>query len=199
MLTAIRHDTIHGLLGAMSPRHAAVIGGWVSTGEVLVWLGASDWWPLTPEKVVGWKRPGGAAFVYERAAGASGRSHESVWTIDPFHSSSSAAQRGHTELLAYGELNPMRGEADHFWLGHVIVNPRCRGRGIGAEFVRRIVRHGVECLGVRRVSLIVFPENAAAMACYRAAGFSKSGEEFHSSATSGDALRLIRMEHRAEA
>ena len=101
--------------------------------------------PLTGEKITAWKKAGGASLVgFEK----------------------------HSEFpVAYGEINPMRSETDHFWIGHVVVDSQLRGRGVGRRFVRRLLEEAFHKQHARCVSLVVFPENQAAVHCYRRCGF----------------------------
>jgi RimJ/RimL family protein N-acetyltransferase len=67
------------------------------------------------------------------------------------------------------------------WLGRtcelgIFIGPgERRGKGLGKEVVRLLVRHAFEGLNLRRVHLRVAESNAAAMACYRACGFVQEG------------------------
>ncbi len=78
------------------------------------------------------------------------------------------------ELCSYGELWEDR-ERDEAELGRIIVAPRRRGFGVGRRFVSLLVAEaaarGFSAIWVRAV-----PENAAARACYRAAGFVRATE-----------------------
>jgi RimJ/RimL family protein N-acetyltransferase len=126
--------------------------------------------PLTAEKIIGWHQPGRKAFVL--------------------------VEEPHASPLGYAELNPMRRDPGHFWLGHAIVRPDLRKRGIGKMFVRALVRHAFERLGAERISLIVFPENTAAVECYRRVGFIPVREEYHEFGTKRTRHRFLRLEIR---
>ena len=156
------------LLTPFDSGHASVIAGWVTTTPELRWLAPSVEPPLTPEKVVGWQRPDGYAFSLNRA-------------VDPLP-------------LGYGELNLMRRQADQFWIGHVIVDPDHRKQGLGRYLVHSLVSYAFERLFARRVSLVVFPDNEAAIRCYRRVGFRPVAEEFHRVGTDGPQHRLLRFE-----
>ena len=150
------------------PRHARHIARWASSDEDLHWLAPSTPAPLTPAKVLAWKKEGGEALVLVR--------------------------RGQAGPLGYGELNPMKNRQAHFWLGHIVVRPDCRGRGLGAVLLHLLLRCAFEHRQAERVSLIVFPDNAAAIRCYRRSGFVKTGDEFHQFHNSRVVHRLSRME-----
>jgi RimJ/RimL family protein N-acetyltransferase len=125
--------------------------------------------PITPDSVIGWKKAGGRPLVC-----CSGDSE--------------------SRPIAYAELNPMRNEPAHWWLGHVVVDPNRRGCGVGREFLRMLVDHASKQLGASRLSLIVFPENQAAIRCYQAVGFQVVCEEFHQFGGLVPKQRLLRLE-----
>ena len=147
--------------------HAAIVASWARTERQLRWLAPSTPSPLTPEKVLQWRKPDGHALVYMEDA---------------------------RTLLGYGELNPMRDEARHYWLGHLVVNPERRGQGIGRAFVRALLERAFDQISATKVSLLVFPANAAARACYLHAGFREVCEEFHQFGGRGPRHRLLRLE-----
>ena len=148
--------------------HGSTIAGWVQTARQLLWLAPATEMPLTAEKVVGWTRPTGQAFILTRD--------------------------GHDTPLGYGELNPMRRQPRHLWLGHAIVCPDQRGRGIGQALVQALVDHAFDRLGADRISLIVFPENVAAIECYKRVGFIPVGHEYHRFGQSSKRHRFLRLE-----
>lgn len=96
--------------------------------------------------------------------------------------------------LGYGEINPLRSGGEHVWLGHVIVRPDRRGRGLGSILLRALLAEVFERRNATRVALIVFPDNLAALRCYRRAGFCLSGEEHHQFDGAGPTHRLLRLE-----
>ena len=115
-----------------------------------------------------WKKPGGSAFVLVKGGDGSPR--------------------------GYGEINLMRGGGEYLWLGHVVVRPDQRGRGLGSTLLRALLVEAFERRNATRVALIVFPENLAALRCYRRVGFSLSGEEHHQFSDGGPTHRLLRLE-----
>jgi hypothetical protein len=100
--------------------------------------------------------------------------------------------RIHTPL-AYGELNVLSASQRRYWLGHLIVDPHWRGRGMGVELTRLLTRRAFELHGASQVTLIVYPENEAAIRCYRAAGFQPDGYEAHDFTGCGESHTLLRM------
>jgi RimJ/RimL family protein N-acetyltransferase len=66
-----------------------------------------------------------------------------------------------------------RTDAAH--LGPVIVDPALRGRGVGSQMVREVLRIGFDELRLHRIELVVFDFNRAAIALYERAGFRTEG------------------------
>ena len=153
------------------PAHAAEIAGWIVDERELCLLAPSTKPPLTAAAVIDWKKPGGSALVL-------------LDTASP-------------EPIAYGELNPMRRETRHVWLGHVIVRPDLRGQGLGRRFVQALVDHGFAVLHATHISLIVFPSNTAAINCYLRVGFRQVSDEYHAFNGSARKHRLVRLEIRS--
>ncbi|MFQ5415054.1 MAG: GNAT family N-acetyltransferase [Phycisphaerae bacterium] len=150
-----------------APGDRAVIAGWVTSERELLWLAPSASLPLTTQVVAGWAKPGGEALV--------------------------AVRDNRGDPIAYAELNPMRGERAHYWLGHVVVTPAYRGRGVGRAFVTALLDRAARRVAARFVSLVVFPANTAAIRCYVRAGFRMLGEEYHRFARGGPKHRLMRL------
>lgn len=70
--------------------------------------------------------------------------------------------------VGYGELWPDPAE-DEVELARLIVAPAARGRGLGRVLVRALASEAATT-GLASTYLRVHPENAPALACYRAAG-----------------------------
>ncbi len=151
-----------------TPAWGGLIAAWVKSEQDLRWLAPGTEPPLTGEKITAWKKPGGFSLV-----GFEGRSKYP---------------------LAYGELNPMRSDAGHFWIGHVIVDPQLRNCGVGRLFVGRILEVAFYKQRAQRVSLVVFPDNRPAICCYENCGFRIVGDESHRFQTGGPKHRLLRLE-----
>jgi ribosomal protein S18 acetylase RimI-like enzyme len=79
------------------------------------------------------------------------------------------------ETCCYGEIwkDPQGQEAE---LARIIVAPSRRGLGIGRTFVSLLAAEVRRC-GFQEVWLRVVPENRAAIASYRAAGFVRASKE----------------------
>ncbi len=148
-------------------QHAATLVSWVKSESEMRWLAPSTPPPLTEEKVLSWQKPGGHAFVgYDDSCG---------------------------DMVAYGELNPMGHRSDRLWIGHCLIRPDRRGRGIGQTFVRVLLKEAFDHLKSSRVSLIVFPDNQPAVRCYQRAGFAFISEEWHTFVP-GRPERLMKLE-----
>lgn len=155
-------------LGQFEPWHAFDVSRWSRTTKDLWWLAPNTPPPLTVSKVLGWKRDHGTAFILRAADDET--------------------------PLGYAELNPMRDDRTHFWLGHVVVRPDRRGGGLGKGLLRCLLHEAFETRRAERVSLIVFPDNVPAIQCYLAMGFSTVGDEFHQFRGTGPKHRLNRMQ-----
>ncbi|MFI7388884.1 GNAT family N-acetyltransferase [Streptomyces sp. NPDC049813] len=60
-----------------------------------------------------------------------------------------------------------------------LIGPRGRGRGLGTEAVRLVVGHGFEALGMHRIELAAYADNARALRVYEKAGFVLEGVRRH--------------------
>jgi len=56
-------------------------------------------------------------------------------------------------------------------IGRVLIDPACRGGGLGTALMREVVRIGFDELGLHRLQLAVYDFNTPAIACYQQAGF----------------------------
>lgn len=79
------------------------------------------------------------------------------------------------ELVGYGEVWEDRGEGEAE-LARIIVAPEHRGRGLGRALVVFLVQRA-RALGYETVWMRAVPGNAAAIACYAAAGFVRASDE----------------------
>lgn len=156
------------LLRPFAPDQAACVAGWALTPREIQWLAPRTRPPLDAEKVIAWSGPGRQAFVM---------------------------QQGAEPPVAYGELNTLR-RFREYWLGHLVVDPARRGRGLGTELTRLLLERAFRRLGARRVTLVVFPENRAALRAYEKAGMTFDGYETHYFAPYRREVRLARLEAR---
>jgi len=156
-----------GWLVPFEPVWAELVLSWVRDAQEMYWLAPKTVPPLTVAEILSWKRPG--------------------------HSPYLLMQPGRPQPLGYGELNRMSDAPRQYWLGHLIVDPAERGKGHGKELTRLLLREAFDQRGARRVTLVVFPENRAAVACYRAAGMREDGHEWHAFPAYGREECLLRL------
>ena len=164
--TAMTNDDL--LLRRFEPRFARTVASWVQDADELFNLTPTTPPPLTASKVIAWSRAPGWAFLLHT--------------------------RGADTPTGYGELNPIRSNDEHLWIGHVVVDPAERGRGTGTALVQKLAETGFSTLAAERISLIVFPDNEAAVRCYVRAGFEPRGQEYHQFGPSRRRYRMLRFE-----
>ena len=140
-------------LQAFEPRYADLVVSWVCGAREAYWLAPRTKPPLTAAKVLAW----------------AGAGRTPLMLVSPEH----------PRPLAYGEVNVLNHGRCEYWLGHVIVDPRKRGRGLGRRLTEQLLLRAFRRYGARCVSLVVFPENETALACYRTAGMQEDGFETH--------------------
>jgi RimJ/RimL family protein N-acetyltransferase len=165
-----RQDTRGFMLEEFAPPHAQSIATWVTGAEDLMWLAPRTFPPLDAAKVCGWAAPGHQCFTMTHA-------------IRP-------------EPVGYGEINVLNMRRREYWLGHLVIAPAARGRGLGTILTRLLLGRAFVNCGARRVTLVVFPENKAAIRAYQAAGFRSDGYELHHFPPYQRAVELLRMEAR---
>ncbi|MFH8486701.1 GNAT family N-acetyltransferase [Streptomyces longisporoflavus] len=121
---------------------AATVAGWpASADEVALWCGMREF-PVAARVVAGWQ------------LGEDVRGHVLV---------------KRERLLAYGEVWCDE-EEDEAELARIIVAPDVRGRGVGRSLVRGLAGLALR-VGYTEIFMRVHPGNAAALRCYRRAGF----------------------------
>ena len=80
-------------------------------------------------------------------------------------------------------------------LGLIVVDGSRRGRGYGREMVSMAARYAFDYAGAKRVTILVFLENPAAIRCYEACGFRMAvGREPEKFPCMGEEWRLAEME-----
>ena len=147
---------------------APLVAGWVTGPEELYWLAPRTFPPLTPDKVIAWTKEKDHPYLF--------------W------------YRPEDKPVGYAELNPMAQNNDHLWIGHVLIRPSLRGRGLGTELSRCLLHQAFGVLGARRMSLIVFPGNEFAVRAYKRVGMRVTRQEYRPASTVGAHRRMIRME-----
>jgi len=149
------------------PGYADLVLSWIQDAQEAYWLAPRTPPPLTASEVLHWQAPGRQAFML----------------IEP----------GTPAPLGYGELNILNAAARRYWLGHLIVAPARRGCGLGVQLTRLLLWEAFRRQGAREISLVVFPENRRAIACYEAAGLRADGHERHDFPAYGQQVNLLRM------
>ncbi len=149
------------------PSCADLVMSWVTDAREAFWIAPRTPPPLTAAEVLNWQVPGHQAHLLVEA--------------------------GRAAPLGYGELNVLNGAERRYWLGHLIVDPAQRGRGCGLQLTRFLLWQAFARQGAADVTLVVFPDNARAIACYRAAGMRDNGYETHDFPAYGRRVRLLRM------
>ena len=144
---------------------APLVASWIGPDEAY-WLAPRSRAPLTVETVLAWGQAEGQRFV--------------LVTPDAVP-------------VAYGEVNRLNFSPRTSWLGHLVVAPTQRRRGFGQRLARSLIDHAFDTGVARRVTLVVFPENAAAIACYRAVGMRADGFETHFFPHYRRRVRLLRL------
>ena len=145
---------------------APTIASWPSTKSELMWLAPGTRAPLTAAKVVAWAKPGGYRLLY--------------WA-------------GGATPAGYAEINPMNGMRGQWWIGHFVIDPNLRGRGLGRRFFHELVRVAFESLAAEQMLLVVFPENEAAIRCYEHGGMTVEGREQKRFANTRQRHTFLRM------
>ncbi|MEL6751122.1 MAG: GNAT family protein [Pseudomonadota bacterium] len=77
--------------------------------------------------------------------------------------------------------------------GMVLGDPKVRGRGIGSEAMGLLIDYAFGTLNLRRISLVVKDDNAAARALYAKMGFAEEGRLKQAAYADGKYIDLIAM------
>jgi ribosomal protein S18 acetylase RimI-like enzyme len=155
-------------LKPFDPVLAPIVAKWVRSESELFMLAPGTHAPLTPAKVVGWTASRGTGYLMFRV--------------------------GDALPCGYGEINRMTYDPKQCWLGHLLIDPTRRGQGLGVRLTTLLAKRARRDLGATKLSLVVFPENAAAVACYTRCGFIAAGAEFHIFKRLPHRWRMIRFE-----
>jgi RimJ/RimL family protein N-acetyltransferase len=141
---------VQGRLKPFRIEHGRVVAEWVVSRAELFLVAPLTTPPLTGEKVCAWTSGAERGYVYAVAGG---------------------------EPAAYGELNDTPGKPGELWIGHFLVAPWARGRNIGKRFCGELLEEGFARRGAVAVGLVVFPDNQAAIRCYRSVGLTDAGPQ----------------------
>jgi RimJ/RimL family protein N-acetyltransferase len=166
-LTVIRARNGPYYLREFSPPAAPVIATWARDAGELFWLAPSTPPPLSTEKVMAWLNDDASPLLLG---------------CDRFE-----------PPMGYLELNLMSGQPGHLWLGHCVVCPEHRGCGLGRVMIDLALDDAFAARRAESVSLVVFPENRAAVNCYQRVGFVVVGEQIKDFHTSDRPHRMLRM------
>lgn len=157
-----------GCLTAFDNLYAARLASWVRSDSELTWLAPGTAPPLSASKVARWGRRAEHRLLFWNGA-----------CCDP---------------IGYAELNKMPTDPDQMWIGHCILDPAVRGQGLGGRFVYALLSRAFDALAVQAVVLVVFPDNAAAIRCYRKNGMIITGREEKCFETTRRHHEFLRME-----
>lgn len=149
--------------------YAPAVASWVRDAKELFLLAPQTPGPLTAQKVASWCTP------------ENKRQPWLLWNEEL------------DETAGYGELNPLSSSSGHWWIGHFLVAPAARGQGLGQRFARLLLAQAFGQHSAHMVSLVVFPNNLAAIRCYQRAGFRHNGSEQRLFGVSGRVHTLLRM------
>jgi ribosomal protein S18 acetylase RimI-like enzyme len=158
---------------------AALVASWVLNEREALWLAPRTPPPITADKIRAWGGPENEQLV--------------LATLTDDEAVASGGPSAGGETVAYGEVNVLPGEPGEYWLGHLIVAPRWRGCGLGRRLAQFLLQRAFAVHRARRISLIVFPDNHAAIRSYRAAGLRDAGYESHFFPASEQRASLLRM------
>lgn len=79
------------------------------------------------------------------------------------------------EYLGQIDLMNISWQSRRAMIGIVLAQERSRGRGVGCDAMRLLCDYAFQTLGLNRLALDVYADNARARACYRKAGFVQEG------------------------
>lgn len=154
-------------LTGFDSRFAESIVRWVRNDLELLWLAPGTPPPLTAQKVLAWGKERRRRLLYWRG--------------------------GSSAPAGYAELNEMPGATRQMWIGHFLVEPSHRLRGLGTGFAQALVSRAFLDFGVQDLLLVVFPENLRAIGCYERAGMTVLGKETKSFESTGRRHTFLRM------
>jgi RimJ/RimL family protein N-acetyltransferase len=130
-------------------------------------------WIGSPEFLLQW---GGPAFNYPLDEGQIRSQIALTVGQEPGMLAYKALDTETEEVVGHIQLVAIDRENRSARIARVLVGPsQLRGRGIGTQMVRSLLRIGFEELGLHRIELGVFDFNKGAIACYEKAGFQREG------------------------
>ncbi|AOJ72552.1 MULTISPECIES: GNAT family N-acetyltransferase [Burkholderia] len=102
-------------------------------------------------------------------------------------------------VVGHGGLETFSGRRAHCALLGIGVHDAYAGRGVGGALMAAIVDCADRALGLRRVELTVFADNARAIALYRRFGFTEEGRSRGYAIRAGELVDVLHMARLADA
>jgi len=130
-------------------------------------------WSVSPEFVLQWA---GSGFVYPLDEAQLEEYLRGGETDPPFRKIYKAVDTDSGAVVGHIELNSINYLHRFATVSRVLVGePSIRGKGVGEQMMRHVMRIGFEELGLHRLELVVFDFNEAAIRLYEKVGFVKEG------------------------
>jgi len=131
-------------------------------------------WIESPEFLLQWAGP---IFTFPLDEPQLERYLEKSHGDSPTRRIAKAVHLGTNEVVGHIELDDIDLRNKSGRLCRVLVGrPSFRGKGIGAQMIRKLLEVGFNQLGLHRIDLVVFDFNRAAIQCYERVGFVKEGQ-----------------------
>lgn len=165
--TTVTQLRIQYQLRPFHPLYAGLVASWVRDDDELFWLAPHTPPPITQEKVRAWTAERGRPRLF----------WSSSWP----------------EATGYAEINDLREHSGDVWVGHFILAPSRRGKGLSVKMLRLLLDEAFGPLKAQRVALMVFPENEPAVRCYRGCGFRVTAHQDKTFVTRAGSYRMVEM------
>ncbi len=99
------------------------------------------------------------------------------------------------EILGHCQIMRIDFQQHSASLGRILINPDCRGRGLGARMLNEITGYAKKVLNLKKLSLRVYDFNQTAIKCYKNIGFIETGTEFLEMEAFDEVWKCISMEY----
>jgi len=130
-------------------------------------------WVPSPEFLLQWAGPG---FSYPLTRNQLKHHLASETELQPDHLIYKAVHRQSGETVGHGEIVALDRRNRSASMARILVGPpEMRGKGIGEQIVRALLRVAFQELSLHRVALHVFTFNTSAIRCYERIGFKQEG------------------------